>query len=549
MTAETSTYGYEAVADALVAQGVETIFGLMGDDVASLVVAAQDRGITYVATRHENQAVAMADGYSRVTGRVGVVTFAGGPGFTNALTALNTAHRARSSVLAITGDADAPAQVELRNELKRFPQEAACAALGIPLVKPRPGGAAPADTQRALISAGRLRTVVLVLTPDVLSERGAHGRVAALPDVPTPPAAPDASAVAAVVDLLQETWAVRRAVILAGRGAVLSGAGPALRRLGELVGALLATSLRGIGYFDDDPHNIGLSGTYSSSVASELLNDADCVLAFGAALNTFTTYDNTLFPEALVVHVDADEAAFGRFVVPDIAVHADARLTAEALVVELESRSHAAVGYRTSKTAERIGRFNAADEVVDASTDDRIDPRTLMLELDRILPDDRILAVDGGHHTRFSIPMLRVRHPLNFAQAVEGGAIGLGMGTAIGAAVARPDTTVVLGVGDAGMMMSIGDLETAVRYELPIVVVVHNDEALGSEVNALARMGLPTAVANIRTPSFAEAAVAMGAEGMTVRSVEDLAAVEARLRERRTVPLVLDCLVNPAVRA
>jgi acetolactate synthase I/II/III large subunit len=538
--------GYESIADALVAQGVETIFGLMGDDVAGVIVAAQDRGIEYVAARHENQAVAMADGYSRVSGRVGVAAVAGGPGFTNALTALNTSHRAHSSVLAITGDADAAAP-GLRNELKHFPQEAACGALGIPIVGPRAEGAA-VDTQRALLEAARQRTVVLVLTSDVSSEPSSHDTVASLPVQPRPANAPSPSAVGAVVDLLQETWAVRRPVIIAGRGAVWSDAGPALRRLGELAGALLATSLRGVGYFDGEPYDIGLAGTYSSSIASQLLSDADCVLAFGAALNTFTTYDNTLFPQALLVHVDADDAAFGRYVVPDVAVHADARLTAESMVAELERRKHEAVGYRSREVAERIAAFDPADDAMDASTDGRIDPRTLMLELDRILPQDRVLAVDGGRHTRFSIPLLRVRNPYNFAQAVEGGAIGLGIGTAIGAAVARRDATVVLAVGDAGMMMSIGDLETAVRYELPHVVVVHNDEALGSEVDALERMGLPTAVASIAAPSFAAAAVALGAEGLTVSSVADLAPLEARLRETRTVPLVLDCLVDPAVR-
>src|SRR5262249_6512227 len=151
------------------------------------------------------------------------------------------------------------------------------------------------------------------------------------------------------------------------------------------------------------------------------------------------------------------------------------------------------------------------------------DPRILMLELDRILPHPRVLSSDGGNHSKYGIRYLAVDSPTDIVWLSEAGSIGLSIGGAIGAAVGPPEPPVVVWCGDGGMMMGLGDLETAVRLELPLVVVVNNDAALGSEVNVLAELGLPTGLAEIAAPSFAAIAVAMGAEGLTVRTRADLA--------------------------
>ena len=548
---------YEAVARALVADGVEAVFGLMGDDTAAMVVAIEGSGIAYHGARHENQAVAMADGYARVTRRVGIAPVPGGPGFSNALTAINTARRASSGIVVIVGAGrsgeddhdDAVVRAGSRvGWLKHLPQLAVCESIGIAALRPATAEDAVRDTRRAFARARRGETVVLILGRDVLGQEIDGGAVARFAVPATGPGpAPSHADVVAFADLLQETWAVSRPVILAGRGALASDAGPALRRLGELTGAVLATTLRAPALFAGDPFAIGMSGTYATSIGSELLLQADCVLAFGASLNKFTTHEHTLFPQALVVHVDTDSGAIGRFVDAGLAIQADARLAAEAVVAELERREHTTSGFRTPELATRIAAFRPSDEVRDQSTPDLIDARTLMLELDRILPADRVLTIDAGHHSRFSIRYLRVERPENFVQSVDGGSIGLGIGTAIGAAVGRPEATVVLGVGDAGLLMSIGDLETAVRLNLPLIVIVSNDHALGSEVKVLSELGLPTDLAKIPAPSFAAVATALGAEGHTVTSVADLHRIADRLRVRPAGLLLLDCRVNPEV--
>lgn len=551
--------GYEMVADALATAGVECIFGVLGDDTGPLVLAATERGIRYVFARHENQAVSMADGYSRVTGRTGVATVTGGPGFSNAITAINSAHRGGSRVCVLIGTGNVAEDDHERSRirttppaswLKYFPQAAVLEVLGIRLVKPESATSARRATQVALDCARR-RTTVLLLARDVLQGTAGCGSDVAAPGADAIPtmAAPDPEQISTVADLLQETWAVNRPLILAGRGAVASGAAPALRRLGELTGALLATTLHANALFHGDPYNLGICGTYANPVASELIPQSDCVLVFGAGLNSLTTYKNTLFPKAMIIQVDTDEAAFGRFVDVEMGVKGDTRKVAEMLVAELERRGHAAEGFRTAAPSAAIAGYRPSDGIKDKSTSQLIDPRTLMIKLDRILPPERILCVDGGQQARFAIRYIHVEQSQNFAQASDAGAIGLGIGTAIGAAVSRPGELVVAAIGDASMMMSLGDLETAVRLQLPILVVVSNDEALGSEVNFLTEHGMDPEIAKTPSPSFTAIAAAMGARAETIRTPDDLVVVERWLRDGPNGPLVLDCRINPEIRA
>jgi acetolactate synthase I/II/III large subunit len=547
---------YDAIAQVLVDDGVECVFGLLGDDTAPIVVGSVERGISYYAARHENQAVAMADGYSRATGRTGIATVTGGPGFTNALTAINSAHRAHSRVVVLVG-AGRPEEDDLdagiirhateASWLKHFPQASVCGILGISVVKPNSARAAPEAVQMALARAHEGETIVIILARDlVLDQIDVVGPAPSAAIELSAVATPDPAAITTLADLLEETWAIRRPVVLAGRGAVASNARQALIRLAELTGALLATTLPARGLFDGEPFDVGICGTYSTPVASGLITQADCVLAFGATLNMLTTYKNTLFPKAFVAQIDVNNMAFGRFIDVQLSLQGDALLVAEALVNELERRGHSATGFRTPETQAAIAAFNPSDGIIDQSTIDLIDPRSLMLALNKIIPPDRIFAADAGRQTHLAVQYLHVQQPRNFVQAVEFGSIGLGLGTGIGAAVGRPGTTVVVAAGDAGTMMSLGDLETAIRYRIPLVLVIANDEALGGEVNILSQLGIASDVAKIPSPSFAAIATAMGAEGATVRSTSDLAVLEDWIRRRPDVPLVLDCRVNPA---
>jgi acetolactate synthase I/II/III large subunit len=544
---------YHALAEEVRRQGVEQVFGLMGEDTAKLVIELDRLGVSFIATRHENQAVGAADAYARVSGKLGVALLTSGPGFTNALTLLTTASRAGSRVVVMVGAKlareDEPGY-EYARRGKYFPYLATCDALGIPFIKLREASTAIAEVRRGFGIAASGKTVLLNLPVDVL-ESGARRTVGAVVSpAATSPLAPDPDQIALIADLLRETWAVSRPLILAGRGAVAGGAGPALRRLGELTGAALATTLPAMSFFAGDDFNIGVCGTFSTSLAIEVITRADWVLAFGASLNVLTTDGGSLLRTARVIQVDADQQAFGRYidVEPEFRLLADTRLAAEGIVARLGRRRQRSAGVRVAALRERIRAFDPRTEFRDQSLPDKIDPRTLMVELDQILPRERIVVVDPGHHLGFSARYLRVSSPRAFVFPIEAGSIGVGMGAAIGAAFASPGKTVVLGVGDAALMMALGDVETAVRYRLPVVIVVSNDMALGAEVHYLDTMGEPTELAKHSTPSFASVADALGAEGHTIESMDDLRPLQKRFQEPIDSPVVLDCYVNPEIR-
>jgi acetolactate synthase I/II/III large subunit len=526
----------EAVAEDLARQGVRQVFGILGEDIAELGARLAGCGISYLTARHENQAVAMADGYSRVTGGLGVALLTGGPGFSNALTAINTASRAASGVLVIVGTGTAAS--------KYLAHDAVAAAAGVmarTLTSP-----SLAEVRDALTWAQSGRTVVLTLPTAVLAAPAVEA--VAPPADRAEPAPVDQEAVTRVADFLGEQWAVARPVIVAGRGAYLAGAAGQLQELGRLTGALLATTLRAVALFGDDEWNIGVAGTYSTPAAGELLRKADCVIAVGASLNRFTTYGNSLFPDAQVVQIDRDPGAFGRHIAVDgdLTIHGDARTAVEMLLTTLTERGHHSPGYRTAATRKAL----AADSAGSAGhAPGRPHPGELAAAIDKIVPRARNVVVDGGHFAVFFIANMRAERPGCFFQTNDAGSIGLSLGAAIGASVARPQVWTVAGIGDAAFMMALGDLDTAVRQQLPLLIVVGNDQSLGMEVHYMRLNGLePDGVATCATPSLAVVAAALGARSFTISHLSELAAVEPELQDM-TGPIVLDCRIDPAVAA
>jgi thiamine pyrophosphate-dependent acetolactate synthase large subunit-like protein len=334
----------------------------------------------------------------------------------------------------------------------------------------------------------------------------------------------------------------RRPLIIAGRGAVLAGAGEALEALGDDIGAVLATSAMGHGLFAGSPWAVGISGGFASPVAARLIAASDLVLAFGASLTRWTTRDGALIdPGAKVVQVDVDPEALGAHRPVDVAVVADAAAAARALLDAGVQGS----GVRDDALAAEIAAGSWCDEPYeDAGGDGRMDPRALSLALDALLPADRTVAVDSGHFMGFPPMYLRVPDPAGFVFTQGFQSIGLGLASGIGAAVARPDRLTVACLGDGGALMALPELETLARLRLPMLVVVYNDAAYGAEVHHFRPQGHPVELVQFPDTDFAGLAAAAGARGLTVRGAEDLAAIEAWL-ERRDGPLVVDAKITP----
>jgi thiamine pyrophosphate-dependent acetolactate synthase large subunit-like protein len=534
----------DAVGSRLASLGADTAFGVIGSGNFVVTNALLRGGARFVAARHEGGAVAMADGWARVSGRVGVASVHQGPGLTNAVTALAEAVKSRTPLVVLAGDTPAAA---LTSNF-RIDQDGLAQSVGAIAERVHGPATAEADAARALRRAEVERLpVVLNLPVDIQAERAvdASGVPPAAP-VPAPPA-PHRAEVARAAELLA---AARRPAIIAGRGAVVAGAGPAIERLGDACGAVLATSAVASGMFAGAEYGIGIAGGFASPVAAELLRDADVVIAFGASLNHWTTRHGTLIADgAELIQVDVDPRAIGLSQPAGMAIVGDAAEAADAVAAELERLGSAGPGYRTADVRERIAAGGWRDQPFEAEpADGVIDPRTLSIALAGMLPREKTVVIDSGHFTGWPSMFLDVADPRAWVFMNGFQCVGLGLGAAIGAAVAAPDRLTVAALGDGGLFLSLAELDTAARTGARLLVVVYDDAAYGAEVHHFGPMGHDTEIARFPDADIAAIARAAGVPAVTVRSADDLDPVRDWIAGG-TGPLLVDAKVDPSVRA
>ena len=318
----------EAVGETLSRLGVKAVFGLMGDGNMRIISHATEAlGLAYYGARHENGAVAMADGYSRVTDAVGVCTVTQGPGVTNALTALSEAVKAGSRVLLIAGATSTKAQ----GHNQKIDQDALFAATGAIVQPVRRVDDLVTAWNRANLE---LRPVAISIPTDLQNEP--CELPAQLLPQPRERELPKQTDLEAVSELIARS---ERPLIIAGRGAVRSGARRSLEALGEHIGALCATSVQAKGFFAGSPFDAGISGGFSSEISKRLIRQADIVLAFGTSLPTWATKNREMFAAtAPIVQIDTRPAALGAKTPVDYGVFADAASMAEALLPRVQRK-------------------------------------------------------------------------------------------------------------------------------------------------------------------------------------------------------------------
>ncbi len=528
-----------AVAGALTALGADTVFGLVGSGNFHVTNALIAGGARFVPARHEGGAVSMADGWARLTGRPGICSVHQGPGLTNAITGITEAAKSRTPLVVLAADVAAGA---IRSNF-RIDVAALAASVGAEHIRLHSAGLAVEDTIRAYrIAAHERRTVILGLPLDIQAEDTVLPAIDPLG--PPEPVPPEPGAIASLADALR---AARRPVFIAGRGARAAGAGPDLERLADQCGALLATSAAAKGLFRGSPWDLDVSGGFASPLAAELITGSDLVVGWGCSLNMWTLRHGTLIgPAATVVQVDDDPSALGAHRPVDLALTGDVVLTARATAAALGGQGGSDAGYRSPGLRERIaGQIRWRDvPYPDESTADLIDPRTLTIALDDLLPADRVVAVDSGNFMGYPSMYLSVpdENGFTFTQAYQ--SVGLGLGSAIGSAIARPDRLTVAALGDGGVLMSASELETAVRLSLPMVLVIYDDEAYGAEVHHFGPDGDPLDTVRFPPADIAAIGRGFGCEAITVRSGGDLAPVRDWLTGPRDRPLLIDAKVT-----
>jgi thiamine pyrophosphate-dependent acetolactate synthase large subunit-like protein len=552
------------------AQHIDAVFGVMGNGNAYFLDALERQtSAEFTAVRHEQGAVVAADAHHRASGRIAAATTTYGAGFTNTLTALAESVQAHIPLVLVVGDEPTsgprPWDVD---------QIALASAVGARTYTVGRADAA-ATTIIAIEHALTYRVpVVLAIPYDVAALEAGPVPPAPAPRIPSSLHPKGEFTDGMLDDIAAALRDAERPFLLAGRGAWLAGASAALGELADATGALTASTALGRGVFPAAEYDLGVTGGFGAEGAMQLVRQADVAVVFGASLNQFTMRFGELFaPGTRVFQVDVAPAAthahVGGF------VRGDARVVAQ----ELVARMSAASTVHNFRSGERRAASKAADDGVsaarseavhlpwresvdvdaargyedgdDLAPDGRLDPRSAARRIAALLPEDRVVVSDGGHFIGWANMYWPVSSPdrmMMVGTAFQ--AIGQGWPSVVGATRARPESTIVLTSGDGGGLMAIADLESAVRASRGHgCAVIWNDAAYGAEVHLYGLKGLAEDPMRIPQVDFAAFAAAVGAEGVVVRTLDDLdrlATWTAQPAEERPF-LLLDLRISPAV--
>ncbi|MGH8639261.1 MAG: thiamine pyrophosphate-binding protein [Burkholderiales bacterium] len=533
---------YERMADAFEAEGTTHVFGMMGDGNMYWMNALLDRGVSCIEVRHEGVGMGMADGWARHRQTPGVATATCGPGVTQLATALVVAARAESPVVAFVGERPAKdPDYHQRLNQSRFADGVETAYIHLDT-----GEFADEAVRRAFYTAKLERRPVMLSCPmDVQQEKWED-------DEPYRPSATlkpqragaiDRDALEQAAELIAKS---RKPVIIVGRGAIWSGADDAVLKLGNRIGGLIGTSLRAKTWLADrTEYHAGVSGLYATRATMQLFHDADVVIGVGASLNRHTTEHGYIFPSAKYIQLDPKpHIVLGNGHGADVYVQSDAKEALEALDGLLAKRGFQQAGYRTGETLERLSNMyeDRAEFEIEAGT---IDPRLVVRAVDDLVPGDVGLFIGNGASSAITTMNTYKARPYVHASGFFG-CIGQMLPTAMGATIANGNKPAVLVDGDASTIMHLSDFDTVVRCKMPLLIVVLNDEALGSEYQKLRAHDMDPETSAIPSPDLGAIARAYGARGCLARTVEE---VRKGVQEwvSKPGPMIIDSRISRAV--
>jgi acetolactate synthase I/II/III large subunit len=508
----------DVLAQAFAAEGVDTLFTLMGDaNMYWSAAMADNQKVRLIHARHEHCCVAMADSYARATGKIGVSSVTCGPGYTQIMTALTMAARGNAPVVVFAGDAPINASWYIQS-IDQAPLALACGAHFVPV---RTVDRALDCVREAFyVARAERKPVVLGVPLDLQKEEFPF-----LPDY-TPSTDlmprqqtlyPDPAVVDEIAAMVAEA---ERPIVIGGRGATWSGAKGALEALAEESGALLATTLLGKGLFDGNPFALDIAGTFATDLGREMFAESDLVIAAGAGLGHYTTEGGYLFPNAKVVRIDTQPKGLWQGLrTADLHVQADAKAAAEAVVARLKEKGIRRRGWRGNEIAEKIAATaENPDPKPYTPAPGTLDPRPVVKELDAAVPKDWDIIVAGGHCFSFAMTHLRGRPAGKYHIPIDFGAIGSGISAAIGVAAALNNGKVMLIDGDGSLYQHIQELETVKRHGIKMLICIINDGGYGAETHKFRAYGVDPMHATHGRGDLAQVARGFGLNGHKVTS-------------------------------
>ncbi|MBX6376958.1 MAG: biosynthetic-type acetolactate synthase large subunit [Clostridia bacterium] len=547
-----ATKGAQVLVEALIAQGVDVIFGYPGGAVLPVYDALYDAPIRHVLCRHEQGAAHAADGYARVTGRVGVCIATSGPGATNLVTGLATAAMDSIPVVAITG------QVATTDIGRDAFQEADTTGITMPVTKHnylvRDVRELPRIVAEAfyLASSGRPGPVLIDVPKDVANAVLPMEAAAARPNLRgyRPPREGRPEAVAAAARAIAEA---KRPLLFVGGGAVASGAAPELRQLAELTGMPVFSSLMGLGVFPaEHPQFLGMVGMHGTFAANRATKDADLIIGCGVRFDDRVTGDLSRFaPKARFVHIDIDPAEIHKNVHADFPIAGDLKTVLRQLLPLLQRG-----GDRYREWWEEIRRWEeeAPNPIrqlhrdpfaLGRSTGQAMLAHEIIWSVYQVTKGRAIIATDVGQHQMWTALYYPFQEPRQLVTSGGLGAMGFGLPAAIGAHFGRPDVPVWLITGEGSFVMTSQELATAAVYRVPVKVVNMNNGYLGMvrQWQELFYNRRYMGVEMSGSPDFVKLAEAYGCLGLRARNVDELREALA-VADAHDGPVVIDALTE-----
>ena len=557
----------EAFVETLVAQGVTDIFGIMGSAFMDAMDIFTPAGIRFISTVHEQGAGHMADGYSRASGRQGVVIGQNGPGISNCVTAIAAAYWAHSPVVIVTPEAGTRTmglggfqecnQLPMFQEFTRYQAHVNHPA--------RMAEYTARAFDRALSELGPTQLniprdyfygdIQTEIPQPIRVERGAGGR----------------ESLDRAADLLANA---KFPVIVSGGGVVMADGVDACRALAERLGAAVVNSYQHNDSFPaSHPLWCGPLGYQGSKAGMKLISQADVVLALGTRLGPFGTlpqHGMDYWPKtAQIIQVDADNKMLGLVKKISVGICGDAKAAAEALLERLQGRTLVSDATKAERAAKIQAEKDAWEQELDAWTHETdpyslemieeqkgetpfsggqyLHPRQVLRELEKALPPDVMLSTDIGNINSVAHSYLRFERPRSFFAPMSFGNCGYAFPTIIGAKVARPDRPAVSYAGDGAWAMSMVETMTCVRHGIPVTAVVFHNRQWGAEKkNQVDFYSRRFVAGDLESPSFAGIAQAMGAEGIVADRPEDVGpalkkAIDLQMNHGRTCIVEVMC--------
>ncbi|MGX8850643.1 biosynthetic-type acetolactate synthase large subunit [Amedibacillus sp. YH-ame10] len=530
--------GSQILVQALIDQGVDTIFGYPGGSVLNIYDALYERAndLHHVLTSHEQGAAHAADGYARSTGKTGVCLATSGPGATNLVTGIATAYMDSIPMVAITGNV--PNDLIGRDSF----QEVNIAGITMPITKHNfivqhvEDLAATVRKAFVIANSGRKGPVLIDIPKDITAATCEYTqlprfRIRKLPRV-------NDTEFEKALDMIMKA---ERPMIYAGGGIISSNASKELLEFSQYMDIPVSCSMMGLSSvpYDYDLY-LGMIGMHGTPVSNYATLHTDLIIAIGSRFSDRVAGNRSEFgKEANIIHFDIDASEISKNVASDISIVGDAKYILKKMMQRMPESKHSEW---TSKLKE-VKSKKDLPKPVDPGTS--VDPRDLALSLHQIVGEDAIIVTDVGQHQMIMAQYYQFSKPRSFVSSCGLGTMGFGMGAAIGTKLANPDRPVILVSGDGSFHMNMNEMATAVSEELPIIVLLFNNAVLGMvrQWQTLFYDHRYSQTNINRKTDYVKLAEAFGAKGMRIKTHSDIEPVMKEALQSKT-PVIIDCWID-----